>query len=727
MHTSRCSLRLVLTVVALTLALGTGPLVHADEGPENPGLRGILPDFLPDGLSEDDFMTLGDSWGDWSREVAAEVARFYEDFELDAAGQRESIELLKRKIATMEAAMGDFDYTVIHIPLSRMHARLQPRITLAEAILDTLEGRVEATEVSTAVESGNRIAQAVDDLETWLADIPDGSVWMDYVQAEQLRQLPSGTVPLAVVSDVYGRLTNPNRLRNTEQRRFLKRPGFVQLRQELDSYLDRQQRASIQTISAGEKPELLRESLWGLVNALEEHMVDGGSEASVRAHQSWKQVADLAEDNGQRIGTVLGKHFFNDNLRVVVSENFLSRVAGYKIEETGEVDDFILGAAVTGTQTTTATLSVNLKPGTDRIQFYVQLSGVTQSNTVGRTNEATINTSGYHTFEATKAVSFNGDVFRTAPSEMTVNANNTTTGARANIGGLLGPIANDIALREARRRKGRSEAIAADRVRQRVLPEFNSGIEAQFAKLTTTLERKINPRLLDADLFPSRRSFTSTEDELQIDMRLMDTLEFGGNAANLVTTGEDAAVIHIHESMINNALARLALASLEMTESELLATLSDSLGDLLPPGVKLGSSDDPDRKPDNTIFVFPNQDVLRVKIDDDVLTIVLRTGLKPENGDEIPTQQISIPLTFAVADDKLTIESEALSVSPVDAPSSPFVQIARAGIVKAKMQAALPTRSVDAAFKLERQQGEPVALKIAEIRANSGWLSIVIQ
>ncbi len=713
------------------LCLGMTSFGQADDAPANPGLRGILPDFVPAGLYEDDFLTLGESWNDWSVGVAAEVAKLYEDFELDAAGQRVSIQTLQIKIGTMEKALAEPDYVAIHVPLATLRARLKPRVDLAAAVLDTLEGKIQTAKIGSVPDARSQIVQAVDELEEYLSSVPDGTAWLGYVHADRLRQLSDGKVPLSVVSDVHSRLSNLQRMKNDEQRRFLKRPRFVQLRQQLDRYLDRQQRVVIRTVADGsDDAEAFRETLWTLVDSLEQYTQTSSIVAATAAHRAFGQIEELSQEKGHRIAGVLAEHYFNDNLRVVVSEAFLSRVAGYSFEESGDVDDFVLGAKINGKQATTGTVSVDLRPGEDMIQFYMRLDGVTKSNTFGRTNEATVTTVGHHTFAATKSISFNGDVFRTAPGEISVDANNRTTSVRTNASNLfiLGAFADDIARREVRRRKQRSEAIAADRVRQRVLPEFNKGIEAEFAKLTTSLETKVNPMLLDADLYPSRRSFTSTDDELLIRTRLMDTMEFGGNAATLVTTGKDAAVIHLHESLINNAMSRLALRSLEMTEAELIATLTDSLSGVLGDSFKLPAPDaDGERKPDNTKFVFPDQDVLRVKLDAGVLTIILRAGLKPEKGDEIPTQEISIPLTFSITDGMLQIDAESPSVSPVDPPSSPFVQIARAGVVKSKIQAALPSRTVDAVSTLERKTGGPVELKIAQILPNAGWLSIVIE
>lgn len=718
------------TMIALSLWLGFTTCGRADDdAPENPGLRGILPDFIPPGLHEDDFLTLGKSWEGWATAVAAEVSKFYEEFELDEAGQRHSIATLKVKIGTMEKALANRQYGAIHVPLSIIHARLKPRVDLAEAILDTLENKSQTANADSADAGRDQIARSVDQLEGYLANVPDGPVWLDYLQADELRKLSEGVVPVSVISEIHSRLSNPRRMQNDKQRRFLKRPGFVQLRQELDRFLERQQRPVILTVADGEKTEALREALWLLVDSLEQYSLTSSTESATSAHRAHEQVAALSHDEGRRIAEVLATHYFNDNLRVIVSEGFLSRVVGYKFEESGDVDDFILGAKVTGKQTTTGSISVDLTPGESAIQFYMRLDGVTRSNTLGRTDEAVVSTRGYHTFVATKSIAFDGDVFRTAPGEINVKASNTTTGIRTNASNLLviGAIADNVAQGEVRRRKAQSEVIAADRVRQRVLPEFNKGIEGEFAKLTTNLETKVNPKLLDADLYPSRRSFSSTDDEMHIRTRLMDTLEFGGNAATLVTTGKDSAAVHLHESVINNALNRLALRSLEMTEAELVKTLTDSLRGLLGDGIKFGDEAETDREPDNTKFVFPDEDVLRVKLDDGLMTIILRAGLKPEKGDEIPTQEISIPLTFSMVEGQLQIDAEAASVSPVEQPRSPFVQIARAGVVKSKIQAALPTRTVNSVFTLERKTGGPVELKISEIRPIAGWLSIVIQ
>ena len=155
------------------------------------------------------------------------------------------------------------------------------------------------------------------------------------------------------------------------------------------------------------------------------------------------------------------------------------------------VDDVVLGAKVDGHQTTTGTVGIDLKPNNSVIEFDMTFNGVTQTNTQGVTDQATIFTSGYHTFGAQKKIHFDGDRFKTFPATMWVNANNTTTGARTGVSGLplFGSIADSYAAGVARDKRGQSEAIASGKLRNRLIPEFNQEVDAEFSKSSKAVRR----------------------------------------------------------------------------------------------------------------------------------------------------------------------------------------------------------------------------------------------
>jgi hypothetical protein len=352
------------------------------------------------------------------------------------------------------------------------------------------------------------------------------------------------------------------------------------------------------------------------------------------------------------------------------------------------------------------------------------LDGVTRSRTQGVTDKATIFTSGYHTFKTTKHVSFNGDLFTTKPAGISVNANNTTTGATTKYSRvpLFGGFTNSYAVRAANKRKRESQAIAAQKLSAKVLPEFNEQVDSEFKKHSDRLQQTIIPKLRDADLYPAERQFLSTDKELWSNTLLMGDGEVGGDSPTFTATSLKGMVLHLHQSAINNALAKLPLAGQTMTEAELAEEIGKSLGTLLGKEVTIK----PSAEPDPTKFIFPETDVLRVKISNGQLTLFLRAGLKTDE-DDIPTQVISIPLMFAIEGTDIVVSAGKVNVVPLVPPKSRVKQKVQAGVVETKVQKALPTRRVDRIINIKRPQGGPVDIAITQIKPMAGWLSIVIE
>lgn len=723
---------LSLLAAAITLACAsTGHLSLADDAEKPPqGLRGILPEFVPLGLLEDDFLTLGESWANWSKDASADVAALYEQQDLDIDGQRAALDKLEKRIRTMEKALANKSYTAIFEPLATINGRLSRRVSVATAILDTLEMNPEAAHKAKVDAAGAEVAQSVESLGKYLSKIKNGDAWLKFIRAEELRSAVESAEPSEVVSAVFTRLSESDKMQNDAQRDFVQRPQFLTVKQTLGQYLEL---ASAAAPAKNDQSEL-RGSLKKLVSSLEAYEETRSQVSATAARDAYGEVRTLAADGGDHLADVLAGQYFNYNLRVVATESFLNKVAGYKHTDSGVVDDVVLGAKVDGHQTTTGTIGIDLKPNNSVIEFDMTFNGVTQTNTQGVTDQATIFTSGYHTFGAQKKIHFDGDRFKSFPATMWVNANNTTTGARTGVSGLpiFGGIADSYAVSVARDKRGQSEAIAAQKLQNRLIPEFNQEVDAEFSKSSKQLEEVVIPKLKETGLFPSARTYRSTSDALWIGTRLMDDDNLGGDAPSFSTRVDGSAAIHLHETLLNNSLDKLPIAGGSFTEKELgeqiEIALKTLLGDdfKLPGGDAEGTGDAEPAKEDNTRFIFPDQDAIRIKAQNGKLTLVLRMGLQPEGDDVIPTQEITVPLRFSIEGTDIVIEADAVGVAPVEA-ASPIVQIARAGIVKAKIQKALPTRKVDRMITLKRKTGGPVDLAITSVRPNAGWLTITVR
>lgn len=423
----------------------------------------------------------------------------------------------------------------------------------------------------------------------------------------------------------------------------------------------------------------------------------------------------------------MSTHYFNFNLRVVASEKFLSKIASETTTKQGQIRDVILGANVSGNQTTTVTAGVDLKPSNDGIRLNLVIDGVARSSTVGVTDQASVYTSGNHVFKAWKPILFDGNTFTAGAADISVRANNQTTGVSTRYSNipLFGGFADSIAMNEVAERRGQSEVIASQRISSKVLPEFNTEVDAKIVDLNKNYEEKVNAKLRQKELYPSAASYRSTEDDLRVSTRLMADHELSGGDGPFVSVPSSGFVVALHESLLNNSLDRLKIAGRTMTEDELGKEIEDSFSDLL--GRKLNmekkTDDAADGSKESATFVFPEKDALRFRINNGQLTLAIRAGLKQKDGD-IPTQEITVPLMFRIEGTDFLVESGEISVSPVEAPANAGLQIARAGVVRNKVKNALPTRKFDRFVNIDKDRQTPIQLGLAQVKAAGGWLTL---
>lgn len=715
--------------VTFAFALGTTLVALAFEEvkPAQPaGLRGVLPADVPADVNDEAFAVLDGNWTEWGEATAAEVAKLYSDEGLDLAAQRQQLEILKRKLRTMETSLKDARYRSIHESLGSLYSALNRRVTVAEAVLDTLS--IDPKEAASELLDGARqeVAKSIKDLEAELNSVKNGPAWLSYVRSDEITKLVSdkkGSEAVPVLTAVHQKLL-PSEGTTPELRKFLDGEKFVSLRQSLDSFV---KLAAV--VDQPINPEKLRAELTTLVSSVEKFEETHSTTDAAAVRKAFEAVRKSSPDQGNRIGAAMATHYFNYNLRVVASEKFLSKVVGETTTKQGPVRDVILGANVSGNQTTTVTVGIDLKPNNNGIRLNLVLNGVAQSNTVGVTSEANVYTRGYHTIKASKPITFDGERFATGKGEVTVWPNNTTTGVSTKYDNmfLFGGIANSIARGEVADRRGQSEAIAAERVRSKVLPEFNQEVDTKISNLNKDLEEKVNAKLREKDLMPSATNYRTTEDDLRANLRLMADRELAGGDGPFVTVPSSGFVVALHESLLNNSLDRLKFAGRTMTDKELAAEIEKSFADLLGRPVnateKIEAAGEGTKEP--ATFIFPDKDPLRIRLNNGQLTLAIRAGLKqPAGEDDIPTQEITVPLMFRVEGTELVIESGDVSVAPVDPPANAAMQITRATVVRRKVQNALPTRKFDRFVSINENRQTPIQLGIAQVKAAGGWLSL---
>lgn len=702
------------------VATGAWGLHAADEAATGPGIRGVVPSAPCADLTES-IESLPESWKAWGAQLSTDLGKFYGSENIDVPAQRQLIASFRTRVQTIRKHLNDPRYRAITAELLKLQGELGRHADLAEAALDTLE-QGDNLRAARAQAAGAKLASEATAAHQFLNSIQNGQGWVTYLELPQLSQAASGDP--AQVSPAAQAFLQKYQARESvvlpSSRSFLSRFGGLE-------------RAATEYLSAAGAPRVeanspaLRNSLQGLLQALEEYDANHTRTTAGAVRKAYDAVRASAPDGGERIAYALRTNYFNYNMRVVADETFLNRFVNQTRQESGGVVDCVLGADVEGCQTTVTDVSLDLKPSGNTAKFDILVHGNVNSNTTGTTSQATVWTYGNHYFTAAKEINFDGDRFWTTTARIGVQANNNTYDAVTKLSWIpiLRGIARNIALERASEMRGESEAIASSRIQDRVLPRFDEEVEKQFGlngSFNPRLQTEVVARLKELGVYPDAKSYSTTDNQLQIATRVMQPEELGGDEpAPQLISGRGMSLL-LHESLMNNSLDRMNLAGRTMTEVELRQEFSDRLSKLLNRPTKFPEGKPADGK-GPSVLIFDKTDPIRFRVDKGLVNIILRAGFKQEDKEDIPAQIVTIPLKVTVVGDKVILEQGGVEVAPVEKAESTAKQIARANVIKNKLEAAMPRREVDRHYTIEHDN-KKVKAALTRVRASDGWLSL---
>ena len=424
------------------------------------------------------------------------------------------------------------------------------------------------------------------------------------------------------------------------------------------------------------------------------------------------------------------------NLRVSVSEAFLNRLIAREEVRPGEVQDNILGAKVTGRQTTTSRLKLDLLPSADQARIAFVLTGDVQTLTTGVTPQAMIDTAGQQQFVAVKDVFFDGSLFSTKHATVFVRARNQTLGATTPLSGsLFGGLANRIAYNAAERRKPESEAIARDRVVEKVYPTFDGEIDKQLTTANQLLEQTVRKQLESAKLAPTSQSVSTTDNSLTYAALI------GSDAANALLSpldgqlmGDGGLNLSVHESLLNDLIGRADLRGFKTTDKELKKLTEDVLAKL--EGVKSTLPDDlagaaPLALPLPGLSIvtnieFDETDPLTVRFDQDRLTATIKAKFKPAGQDLLPPMKVVIEYRAVIDGNSVRYVAGKPRVMSQDRTDLNAEATIAEMAVQKSVESALPTLEADRVLPSKYWPQNNPAPRVTSIKSQDGWVSIAI-
>ena len=439
----------------------------------------------------------------------------------------------------------------------------------------------------------------------------------------------------------------------------------------------------------------------------------------------------------EAIRPVMMDEYFNYNLHFVLSEPMLSRlVSDYRTED-GGVAECILGAWVTGSQSTDTSVRADIKPSTGSGMFQLLVDGHTTSNTQGRKSPATVYTHGDHTFSIVKPTYFDGTSFSTGPANMDVHAYNKTVGLKTDFDGIpiLRGIVRNIAMNEVANKKHASEAIAARKLADQALPRFESEVGKKFSEANDNVQNNILNNLRNKGIAPQSYSARSSETHIAVSSRTMSPQSLSAPAPPTTPAPARGVAVQMHESAINAAIDSLGISG-QMKIEEVIERIESSLEDFLNREVVLrpeGNTND-----DKTEFDFTAKDSIRIRFDEGKVVFILRTGFyQPENDRRIPQHVFEIPMGIELREGNICLippSTDArgilsLKPQPIEGKAS-LRSVAQArGIAKEILDKTFtePLITVDPNLNLQMADKSDLSLQVTRLDITDGWITVVFQ
>jgi hypothetical protein len=626
-----------------------------------------------------------------------------------------------RRAAAAELLDGAGQIQVTSPELESLQRRLQRRALLMDAA-------IQASEVPNIAAGPNdqqaNLKSAASKAQDSLSRIVNGQLWADYLH---LKEILEATASTDVLNQVLRNLSITESM-SAQQLAFASRPEIEELKAAVEAALAA---ASFSDDEASARTEL-QSRVQSLTIAFLAYEKDPRAVEAEKARSAWRILRSRFPAAADLLRPVVNENYFNHNVHFTVSEELLSRLISDYRTESGRIADCIMGAWVTGSQTTSVNVVADILPSATAARFHLNVNGNTQSNTRAQKDPATIWTNGNHYFWINRAVTFDGRHIVADTASFSVDTNSRTVGLATAYDGIpiIRGIVRKIAAQKIAESKPQSDAITARKLREEALPRFESETNEQFSDGNETLKKTLDS-LERRGVAPDSISARSSNTHLAVSSRTIGVSRLGGSLQPVAAVKAKGAAAQVHETALNDAIDALGFQGRDVPEKDFVTELETALGELFQREINL-TDDEPEPTPEGeepeppTVFNFSKTDPIRVRFEKGQIVLVLRTGVQQEGREDIPEQIITIPITVSLQNEKVLLEPGNIGVASRE-EADRRKQQTRAVQIKRIMSRRIVRKELSPTIDLQAAGDKKLPVTVTHIELSDGWATAEVQ
>jgi len=343
--------------------------------------------------------------------------------------------------------------------------------------------------------------------------------------------------------------------------------------------------------------------------------------ATIGSRLDYIQRTGLAND----FVAAVRARFWHPNLHVVFSRDFLNMNIERKVNDSRDIEDYILRTSMHGHVHTVGKVEGELSPSSNQVAIDIRLRAIALSENVGQHGRVTIYTDGTTEIDASKRILFDQKGIRLQPAEASCETSTVVTGIGARC-----CLIRRLAQRSIARKKGQAEVIASQHAEERVERQLNAEVAEMTGKAAANYDKKFRQPLLRLDRFPKLFNCQTTDKAITITALQVHATQLAapGNLPAM-EKGLDASV-RVHESIAAN-FAEGIIGGITLTDERLAEMVKNATGKV-PEELRITPDKDP------WSITFTKRQPASVQFRDDTIRIAIR-GYRFTRGEQPPLKK----------------------------------------------------------------------------------------
>ena len=457
-----------------------------------------------------------------------------------------------------------------------------------------------------------------------------------------------------------------------------------------------------------------------IANRLELYETHPGSRSGFLLNDVLQDLLWSDDPAYRHAADVIQLYYRNGNFRLTISEAFMNRLLPQLPTIAEPVSEMIQGALVSGRSRVSNEVIVNLVPDAHQLNFQIQTNGRVQSDTVAKTKGFRIINQGHATFDVYKKISVNANgIDASQKAYSTSTARQLLVGIQSKIDNV--PVFGKLARRVAEKKVHEQSPEANQMFRRKVTQAAEARVEEEIAKQVDVVRTAANKNLLqpliELDLNPTPLGLKTTESEIEIRYRLAGRDQMAANTARPATSNRSMVTIQLHQSLVNNVIARLGLNGGSFTGQELAKHLQDVLG--------LDVDASSDENQEDAQFKFAELDPIRIDFKDGRVNVVINLDSLQVGGTAKPIRRLSITAAYTIEADGMQVRLTQDDTGTRVTSRGKRLRLGDRAVVSTVMKMLFePSYSLNALPKKFRERPQAQSLVISSLIVYNGWLAV---